>query len=98
MPVVEGTKATLTDRSGTISNGGTSQEVMGANANRTYLLVQNVSAGDLWINFGVAAVANQSSIKLAPGAAFVMEDNAVEVRAVNVIGATTGQAYTAKEG
>jgi hypothetical protein len=88
----------LTDRSGTITTGGTSQQVMAANTNRKYLLIQNESTGDLWINFGVAAVATQPSIRLGQWDAFVMEEGFISTQTLNVIGATTAQAFTAKEG
>jgi hypothetical protein len=88
----------LTDRSGTITTGGTSQQVMAANTNRKYLLIQNESTGDLWINFGVAAVIAQPSIRLGQWDAFVMEEGFISTQALNVIGATTAQAFTAKEG
>lgn len=93
-----GSPGTLTDRSGTITLGGTSQTLMAANASRKYLLVQNVSTGDLWFNFGVAAVINQPSIRLSTGDSFVMESNFISTQAINIIGATTGQAFSSKEG
>lgn len=89
-------RGTFTDRSGTVTVGGTSQQVMAANATRSYLLVQNVSTADLWVNFGGSAVTNQPSLKLAPGASFEMTDP-VNTALVSVIGATTGQAFAAKE-
>jgi hypothetical protein len=90
---------TLTDRSGTVTAGGTSQELAPAVATRQYLLIQNISAGDLWINFGVAAVTTQPSIKIPPGGSGEWSKGGtgyVPVAAVNVIGATTGQAWAAK--
>jgi hypothetical protein len=93
-------EVTLTDRSGTITSGGTSQQLAAANATRQYLLIQNNSAADLWVNFGVAAVANQPSIRLASGAQIEYSPGGTGVipsQAVNIIGATTGQAFTAKE-
>lgn len=94
-PVEQGA---LTDRSGTIAVGGTSQVLAAANAARRYLFVQNISTGDLWINFGVAAVQNQPSVQLEAFAAFVMEGTFISTDSVTIIGATTGQAFTAKEG
>lgn len=90
----------LGDGSGTITAGGTSQEVFPADTGRQYLLIQNVSAGDLWINFGIAAVVSQPSIKLAAGAAIEFSaagTGVVPTSTINIIGATTGQAFTAKE-
>jgi hypothetical protein len=88
----------LTDRSGTITTGGTRQQLAPGNASRKYFLIENLSTGDLWINFGVAAVAGQPSIKIPAGAGFVMESGFVSNQAIDVLGATTAQAFAAKEG
>lgn len=88
----------LTDRSGTITLGGTAQSLMAANLARRYLFVENLSVGDEWINFTVAAVLSQPSIRLVPGASFVMESSIVSSDALSIIGATTAQAFAAKEG
>lgn len=90
-------RGALTDGSGTITTGGTSQQIFAANAARKYLLVVNVSALDLWINFGVAAVQTQPSIKITPNGSFVMEGFFVSTETVNIIGATTGTVFTAKQ-
>jgi hypothetical protein len=86
-----------TNRSGTITTGGTSQQLAPAVPNRSYLFIQNLSAGDLWIDFSTPAVVASPSIKIVSGAAFVMEASFVASCAVNVIGATTGQAWSGKE-
>lgn len=87
----------LQDRSGTITVGGASQQLAPANATRKYLVIENVSSETLWINFGVAAVQNQPSIKILPNGYFFMEDFFSSNQAINIIGATTGSAFTAKE-
>lgn len=87
----------FTNRSGTIALGGTRQQVMAANSSRKYLFFQNVSDTDMWINFGVNAVADQPSIYIAPGADYVLESSFVSTQAVDVMCATTGKSYTAKE-
>lgn len=92
------TRGSLTDGSGTIASGGASQQIFAANTSRKYFFFENVSSGDLWINFGVAAVINQPSIKVLANGSFVMEASYVSDQAINVIGATTGQAFTAKQG
>ena len=58
-------------------------------------MFQNHSDEDQWLNYGVAAVAGQPSIKVAAGQAYTPAF--VDTRAVNVIGATTGKAFTCKE-
>lgn len=90
-------RGAFTDRSGTINIGATSQQLAPANPNRRFLFVQNLSAGDLWINFGAPATQGQPSIKLRPEAAWCMELNVVSTDQVTIIGAAAGQAYAAKE-
>lgn len=88
----------LTDRSGSITTGGTAQQMMAANSSRRYLMIQNASVGALWINFTSAAVQDTPSIQIAAGGNFILETGFVSTEAVSVIGATTGQKWAAKEG
>lgn len=88
----------VTDRSGTITLGGTAQVIMAANTARRYLFIQNVSDTTMWCNFTTTAVANQPSMQLIPGASFVMEASFISTEAISCIGATTAKAFTAKEG
>lgn len=98
MATVRVARGSFTDRSGTITAGDTSQQVMAANASRKYLLFENVSDVDMWVNFGVAAVKNQPSILVkANGGTFTFESNFVPTQALHVICVTTGKAFTAKE-
>lgn len=89
---------TLTNRSGTITTGGTAQTLAAANANRRYLFIQNLSSSELWINFTTAAAQSQPSIRLDAGASFTMEGSFVSTELISIIGSTTGQAFSAKEG
>lgn len=84
-----------TDKSGSITTGGTAQTLASANTSRTSLTGQNISAGDLWINEigGTAAVDTVGSYKVVAGGAFAIVTN----RAISIIGATTGQKFTATE-
>jgi hypothetical protein len=91
------TKGTLTDRSGTITAGGAAQQVAAANANRQYFLFENVSDQDMWINFGVAAVAANPSFKIVPTGSLVMESSFITTESISVFAATTGKAFSAKE-
>ncbi len=86
----------MSDFSGTITLGGTSQLAVPTNNNRRYLFIQNVDAGDLWVNFNLAATIGQPSIKLATGERFVMESSVIFLYDVYVIGATTGQEFVIK--
>lgn len=93
-------QGSFTDGSGTITTGGTSQQVFASNEARRYLYVQNnaASGGDtLYVNFGVDAVQGEPSIQLTPGSAFVLEAEFISTEAVNIIGPTTGDSFTAKE-
>jgi len=84
-----------TDRSGAITTGGTAQQLAPANAARKSLTIQNISAGDLWVNEigGTAAVDTAGSYKIPTGQAFIVATN----RALSIVGATTAQKWTATE-
>lgn len=84
-----------TNRSGSITTGGTAQQLAPANASRKMLSGQNISSADLWINEvgGTAAVDTAGSYRVAAGASFKVNTN----QAVSVVGATAGQKFTATE-
>ncbi len=84
-----------TNRSSSIATGGTAQVLAAANTARRGLTGQNISTGDLWINEvgGTAAADTAGSYKIAPGASFEINTNA----AISIVGATTGQKFTATE-
>lgn len=94
-------RGTLTDRSGTITVGGTAQQLMAVNANRKYVLIINPSNASeaLYINFTTTAViTGPPSIRLDAGDSFVMEGEFVTTELISVNAATTGHAFVAKEG
>jgi len=97
VPVTGGT-GTLTDGSGAITTASTNQQIFAANSARKYLLIQNSSLYDMWINFTSAATLSQPSLLVTPGSAFTMENNFISIEAINIICATPTAAYTAKEG
>lgn len=84
-----------TNRSGTITLGGTSQTLAAADSTRRHLTIQNLSTGDLWINElgGAAAIDTVGSNRLPPGASATI----TSPLALAIIGATTGQKFTAAE-
>jgi hypothetical protein len=87
-----------TNRSGTIAAGNSSQQLMAANANRKGWIIQNTGSDVLWIDFGVAAVQSEPSLKIPVGGGY--EEDAlgpISVQQINIIGPTTGQAFTVKE-
>lgn len=90
-------RGSLTNRSGSIAAGATSQQVAALNASRKYFLFQNISTETMWINFGTAAVSDQPSIQVLQGGSFVMENFFVSTEAINVISATTGSKFVSKE-
>ncbi|MCY0854355.1 hypothetical protein [Cupriavidus sp. D39] len=89
---------TPTDRSGSITTGGTAQALMAANANRRGWSIQNNSSGDLWLNeIGGTAVIGQPSLQLPAGALYESPASYCSPSAISIIGATTGQTFTARE-
>lgn len=94
------TQGTPTDRSGTITVGGTSQSMMSANTSRKFLFIQNLHpTEDLWIRFGsAAAVDGVGSIVLGPTQTYENPSHYIMTSAIHVIAATTGHKFTAYEG
>lgn len=93
-------RGTATDRSGTVTAGGTAQDAAAANTARRYLLIVNPKSSTtrLWFNLGTTAVQASPSIALDPGDSFVQEGMYVDTGRVSIIGPTTGAAFTVKEG
>jgi len=87
----------LADHSGTIAAGGTAQTLMAADATRNGFSLENVSAGDLWINdVGGTAAASQPSIKIVSGAFYETAPGQPCQSAISIYGATTAQAFTSR--
>lgn len=97
MSVTGGAAGTLVDRSGTIAVGGTAQQLAPSNAGRNGFLIQNLSAGDLWFSTLATAVASQPSLKLPAGMTYETPLSGFGTGAISIIGATTGQAFAARE-
>lgn len=92
-------RGVLTDRSTTTSaTPATSTQVMAANAARSYLLFQNLSNVDMYVNFTTAAVATQPSIRVPAGGNLIMDGSFVSTEALTVICSLASQAFAAKEG
>lgn len=94
------TRGSYTDRSGTITLGGTSQQLVAANATRNVLIVHNPSSGNLGIRFGAAAAAigGAGTITIPPNATMIWDlDGEVPTQAVQIVGGTTGQVFTSLE-
>lgn len=93
---------TVFDASGTVTTGGTSQQVLPYNPNRKYLLIENPIAATetLYCNFSAAAATTGSaSISLAAGGSYERSaPNFVPKDAIACTATTTGHAFTVKEG
>jgi hypothetical protein len=87
---------TYADRSGTITTGGTAQVAMPAFPGRKGCMIQNQSAGSLWVSETAAAVAASPSILIPAGQQFLCMSPA-SGQAYSIIGATTAQAFAARE-
>lgn len=83
------------NRSGTITVGGTAQVLAVANDYRRQLRIQNISAADLWVNTlgSPAVIGTEGSFKIIAGSFY----DVLTSKAVSIIGATTGQKFTAIE-
>jgi hypothetical protein len=86
---------TPTDRSGTIATGGQAQALASGNAARRWLLVQNTSAGVLYLSF--TGTASLSGLQLAPGSSYESPPFFCPTGAISIYGATTAQAFVAME-
>lgn len=88
----------------TITAGGTQQNVFAANPSRRYLIIQNLSTDELWVNFGANATADKPSLALAPasgttpGGSIEYAGSYIPTSTVTIIGATTGSKFSAKQG
>ena len=88
---------TLSNASGTITTGGTAQTIIAADAGGYHYSVQNNSAGDLWISSLATAIIGQPSLKLATGDYYETPDSLMVTGALSIVGATTGQSFTARK-
>ena len=86
----------LLNRSGSITAGGTAQNVYNKpDAPKYYLLFQNISDTDMWIDFGVAAEADKG-ILVAAGLAWEPPAGIMFGGAMSVLCATTGKKFVCK--
>jgi hypothetical protein len=84
------------DRSGTITTGGTAQVVLPAWSGRHGCVIQNQSTGSLWVSETATAIAGPPSILVPAGSQFLCMSPA-SGQAYSIIGATTAQAFAARE-
>ena len=84
------------DRSGVITAGGTAQVVLPAWSGRHGCMIQNQSAASLWVSETATAIAGPPSILVPAGSQFLCMSPA-SGQAYSIIGATTAQAFAARE-
>lgn len=105
-PIVNGA---LTDRSGTLTLGASSQVIMPANATRKAFNIYNPStaalqaiavAESIFIKFGAAATIDGKSYEILPGGSFdsATFGNFVSNQTINLIATTIGHTFAASEG
>lgn len=73
---------TQTAKSVTTSNA----QLLAANVNRSYLVIQNQdSSNPIFLNFGGTAAANNGSLKIPAGGNYVTENGYIPTSAINAI-------------
>ncbi len=88
----------ITDHSGHITTGGTSQVLMEANEWRQGMWIQNQSAEPLFVNeLGQPASNDNGSMMLAPGALWEAPFGGLSMKRVSIWGATTDLHFAARE-
>jgi hypothetical protein len=87
---------TYADRSGAITAGGTAQVALPVWPGRHGCMIQNQSAGSLWVSETATAIAGPPSILIPAGQQFLCMSPA-SGQAYSIIGATTAQAFAARE-
>lgn len=103
---VQPTDIIITDGSGLVATGATSQQVFAADSSRAYLFLQNptttlsgVAAESCFVNFGAAASSTAAnSYEIANGASLTFDGTVVPWQAVNVTCPTTNHKFVAKSG
>ena len=97
MQTINFNNAKMNDASGTITTGGVSQLVIPANPEIRGYKIYNSSANDLWVNdLGNAATTSGPSELIPAGAWYYSEPTGASRLGVQIIGATTGQTFTAR--
>lgn len=88
-----------TDGGGTITAGGTSQTIFPTNNNRRYFEFQNTSDTTMYIDFGQAATnTGTKSFTIVAGGGYVNVANFCTHLSIEVLCATTGKTFVAKQG
>jgi hypothetical protein len=97
MPVINAAAVAASDGSGTLAAGGSAQTLFGGIAPVNGFLLQNNSAGALWIcDVGTASAGGASIQVVANGGVFFTPSGYKPAGAVSLYGVTTGQAFAAR--
>jgi hypothetical protein len=93
-----GVGGAVSDGSGTITAGGTAQNLFGGTTPVNGYLVQNTSNAVMWINdTGAAATAGGSSFVINPASEIVSPPGYKPPGALSIFCATTGQTFAARK-
>ena len=87
----------VTNRSSTITTGGTSQQVAASNTSRKYFLIQNISDTDMYLGVGYTPTTTTGILLAKSGSGITFESGFIPTSAINVLCATTGKAFVALE-
>lgn len=92
-------RGTPTDKSGTITSGGTAQDVAAANPARQFLVFQNTSDTDMRISVTGTPTATVGILCPANGGGYEWNTPGfIPTSTLKVFCATTGKAFTCNEG
>jgi len=97
---IASSNVTVTDRSGSITTGGTPQQLMAANPLRKGFWIQNVSAQNLFISDVGTASDNSgtpNSLLILPNTRYETQIGCASSAAISIVGGTTGQKFVARE-
>jgi hypothetical protein len=86
----------LVDGSATILSSNVNQQIFGSNYDRSYLYIQNKSNDNMYVDFGVTANTS-SSFKIPASGNLIFDSVFIPDSTVNIICATSGAAFVAKE-
>lgn len=97
IPIVDISRpAAFSDASGSINASNVSQQIFAANDDRHYLYFQNESSDNMYVDFGIAANTT-SSFKIPASGSLVFDSAFIPASTVNIICATSGAVFIAKE-
>jgi len=107
LPAISGTVTAASDKGSvseastqSITTGGTHQKVFDVNANRKYLLIQNISDTDMYLGLGFnPSNTTPAGLLLAKsGGGIVFESSYIPTSEVRIVCATTGKRFVALQG